>query len=180
MIAEVLRSRRQELHLTQQAVADHLHVTRQTVSNWETGKNYPDVPTLIELSNYYGLSLDYLLKGDAQMIQQLKKESHFRQTLQMGLFMLLVVLPLDFFSGVLFYGVAHGRSAVQLLPLQLLLFMAICGMVITYRGQFYEAAPDAKSRAVHWLLQGILLLSLLLSFANCVLLVLQFSGVIHF
>lgn len=180
MIAEILRTRRQELHLTQQAVAEKLHVTRQTVSNWETGKNYPDVPTLIELSEYYDLSLDYLLKGDSQMIKQLKKESRLRQTLQAGIFLLLVVLPVDFFSGILFYAALAGRKAADLLPMQLLLLMVIISMIITYGGQFYERVEDKKTRAVHWVLQGVLLLSLLFTFANCLLFILQFSGTIHF
>lgn len=44
MLATILKERRLALNLTQQAVADQLHTTRQTISNWETGKNYPDVP----------------------------------------------------------------------------------------------------------------------------------------
>ncbi|MGV8957399.1 helix-turn-helix transcriptional regulator [Lactococcus lactis] len=39
---------------TQQNVADELFLTRQSLSNWENGENFPDIPTLIELSNYYG------------------------------------------------------------------------------------------------------------------------------
>lgn len=100
MFAEIFKQRRQELNLTQQAVADTLQVSRQTVSNWENGKNFPDIPTLVEISEQYQLSLDYLLKGDPtymkkvaedyQMIQRTtKKKDYVRATL---ILMLLLVV----------------------------------------------------------------------------------------
>ncbi|WP_237580415.1 helix-turn-helix transcriptional regulator [Candidatus Enterococcus leclercqii] len=58
MLAEVIRKRRVDLGLTQQDIATELNVTRQAVSSWENNKTYPDIPTLIALSEYYGLSLD--------------------------------------------------------------------------------------------------------------------------
>ncbi|ANJ68530.1 hypothetical protein OA78_1497 [Latilactobacillus curvatus] len=58
MLATILKERRLALNLTQQAVADQLHTTRQTISNWKTGKNYPDVPMLIAISELYSLTID--------------------------------------------------------------------------------------------------------------------------
>lgn len=75
MLGEILKMNRSERGLTQQQVADELHVSRQTLSNWENGKNYPDIPMLIELSEYYSLSLDYMLKGDASYMNQIKKNT---------------------------------------------------------------------------------------------------------
>lgn len=51
----------------------HSIISRQSLSNWENGKNFPDVPMLIELSNYYDFSLD-IIKGDAQFMKQVKKD----------------------------------------------------------------------------------------------------------
>lgn len=67
MLSEVLKHRRIELELTQEEVAEHLHVARQTVSSWETGKSIPDVPMMLTLSSFYHLSLDYMLKGGSVM-----------------------------------------------------------------------------------------------------------------
>lgn len=47
-------------------MADDLHVSRQTISSWETSHSYPDITSLIALSELYQLSLDNLLKGDAR------------------------------------------------------------------------------------------------------------------
>ncbi|MDT2757267.1 helix-turn-helix transcriptional regulator [Enterococcus asini] len=74
MLAETLKKRRGELHFTQQAVADHLHVTRQAISSWECGKSYPDIPTLVKLSDYYRLSLDQMLKEDGAYLEKIKAE----------------------------------------------------------------------------------------------------------
>lgn len=66
-IGDHLRHARTAQDLTQQTVATRLHVSRQTISSWETGHSYPDITSLIALSDLYQLSLDDLLKGDTQM-----------------------------------------------------------------------------------------------------------------
>lgn len=58
-----LRQARQEIKLTQQAVAAHCKVTRQTVSGWERGDAPVDVSHLSELAVLYGKSTDYLIFG---------------------------------------------------------------------------------------------------------------------
>lgn len=71
---EHLKSERQKRTLTQQEVADTFHVSRQTISSWETEHSYPDIESLINLSNYYQISLDILLKEDSGMTEYLKKQ----------------------------------------------------------------------------------------------------------
>lgn len=75
MLAEILKEKRKEFKLTQQDVANQLNVTRQTVSSWEVGKSIPDIGSLIELSLLYDISLDYMLKGDSQVTEKLKKDT---------------------------------------------------------------------------------------------------------
>jgi len=75
MFSKILKEKRNELNLTQQEVADHLNVTRQTISNWEVGKSYPDIPTLIDISDFYELSLDYMLKGDSDFMKKIEKDT---------------------------------------------------------------------------------------------------------
>lgn len=71
---ETLQCLRKNQGLTQEALGEQLHVTRQTVSNWETGKNYPDLELLVALSNLFDVSLDILLKGDGHMIRKMDQE----------------------------------------------------------------------------------------------------------
>lgn len=75
MLGERLRARRNELGFSQQQAAEMFHVSRQAISNWENNYNYPDVPTLIMISNSYQLSLDDMLKGDPPLIDQLEKDA---------------------------------------------------------------------------------------------------------
>ena len=51
-----------ERNMTQEDFANIFHVTRQTVSNWENEKSYPDLQTLIRISNEFCVSLDTILK----------------------------------------------------------------------------------------------------------------------
>lgn len=72
-IGKRLRGARQAAGLTQDAVAEELCVTRQTISNWEVGKNLPDIYFVLQLSRLYAISVDTLLlnfidyKGDQSM-----------------------------------------------------------------------------------------------------------------
>lgn len=66
--ANVLRKRRKELHLTQQQLADKLHVIRQTLSRWENNLSYPNLDTLVNLSKFSAVPLDILLKGDGNLM----------------------------------------------------------------------------------------------------------------
>ena len=50
--------------MTQEQTAAHIGVTRQTLSSWENGKTYPDIVSLIKLSDLYRLSLDDLLNRE--------------------------------------------------------------------------------------------------------------------
>ena len=74
MFSDIFKKRRNELGWTQQEVANKLFVTRQTISNWENGKNFPDIPTLIKISDQFELSLDYLLKGDEQYVKKVEQD----------------------------------------------------------------------------------------------------------
>lgn len=65
---------RKENQLTQEEFGKLFYVTRQTVSNWENGKSYPDLQTLIDISNQFGISLDVLLKEDPKMVKTIDKE----------------------------------------------------------------------------------------------------------
>ena len=62
-----LKTTRQKAFMTQEAFAKMYSVTRQTVSNWENEKSYPDLSTLVKISDEFNVSLDVLLKGDFRM-----------------------------------------------------------------------------------------------------------------
>ena len=61
-----IRKYRNERTLSQEALAEQVFVSRQTVSNWENDKSYPDVKSLMLLSEVFEVSLDQLIKGDVE------------------------------------------------------------------------------------------------------------------
>lgn len=75
-IGRKLKEARQMRGLTQENAAEKLNVSRQTISNWETEKFYPDILYVLQLSDLYQVSLDELLKGDERMIQHLENSTN--------------------------------------------------------------------------------------------------------
>ena len=70
-----LKSARVEAGLTQENVAETIGVSRQTISNWENNRFYPDIISVISLSDLYSISLDDLLKEDKKMIEYLEEST---------------------------------------------------------------------------------------------------------
>ena len=66
-IGSKIRNARIAAQLTQEQVAETLGVSRQTMSNWENGKTYPDIVSVIKMSDLYVISLDQLLKEKEEM-----------------------------------------------------------------------------------------------------------------
>lgn len=75
-IGRKLKEARIQCALTQEKVAEELQVNRQTISNWENEKSYPDILSVIKLSDLYKISLDELLKGDMNLIKHLEESTN--------------------------------------------------------------------------------------------------------
>lgn len=73
-IGKQIKKYRTEMSLSQDMLAERVYVTRQTISNWETGKNYPDVKSLLLLSSLFDVTLDVLVKGDLKEMKEKVRE----------------------------------------------------------------------------------------------------------
>lgn len=61
--------------MSQEELANRVYVSRQTISNWENNKTYPDVNSLVLLSEVFQVSLDQLIKGDIDAMKEvIRKE----------------------------------------------------------------------------------------------------------
>lgn len=74
-----IKKYRMDFNWSQDELADKVFVTRQTVSNWENDKNYPDIKSLLLLSSVFGISLDTLVKGDLEEMKEQVKEADIKQ-----------------------------------------------------------------------------------------------------
>lgn len=92
-LSKQIKKHRERLSLSQEGLTEKLYVSRQTISNWENEKSYPDVHNLLLLSVLFDVSLDELVKGDVeQMKETIEKTEMDRYTKMMLLFILLTAL----------------------------------------------------------------------------------------
>lgn len=69
-----IKDARLQKNITQEDLAEYLGVTRQTISSWETGKSYPDIISVIKMSDIFDISLDKMLKEDKQLVNNMQKQ----------------------------------------------------------------------------------------------------------
>ena len=62
-----IKKSRTDAKITQEQAAQALGISRQTISNWENERSYPDIVSVLKMSELYSVSLDYLLKGEGPM-----------------------------------------------------------------------------------------------------------------
>ena len=90
-----LKKYRKAHHFSQETLAEKIYVSRQTISNWENDKTYPDIQNLITLSLLFNVTVDELLKGDVEkMKQNVESRKQFissTQTLFMSFAALLIL-----------------------------------------------------------------------------------------
>lgn len=79
-IGKKLKDARNAAKLTQESAAESLGVSRQTVSNWETGKTYPDIVSVIRMSALYSVSLDCLLKEEKTVSNDLNYLNYLEES----------------------------------------------------------------------------------------------------
>ncbi|MCI6089843.1 MAG: helix-turn-helix transcriptional regulator [Solobacterium sp.] len=68
-LGKQIKMYRLENKLSQEELADRIYVSRQTISNWENDKSYPDINSLVLLSEVFKISLDRLIKGDIETMK---------------------------------------------------------------------------------------------------------------
>lgn len=109
-ISKQIKKYRRDSNLSQEDLAQKIFVTRQTISNWETGKNYPDINSLVLLSTLFDVSLDILVRGDLEEMKEeiktedIKKFNHDGMVFTV-LLIASVVLPVPLFIYLNFIGI---------------------------------------------------------------------------
>ena len=105
-IANQIKKLRTKSGMSQDELAGRIFVSRQTVSNWENEKTYPDIKSLLLMSEVFNSSLDTLIKGDlSEMKRQIDEQEFTRFTRDsyilaaLMLLMILAPIPLAHFFG---------------------------------------------------------------------------------
>ena len=138
IFSERLKEEREKRNWSQSDLAEKIHVSRQSVSKWETGKNYPSIEIIIHLSDLFGITIDELLRSDEELTQKVIEDSKqlaypkwkvfFDSLFMIGVFLFIakiVVWMLNKFAGASITIVADAPYVMNLLPL---VFMIIGGI----------------------------------------------------
>lgn len=110
-LGKQIKKYRNNINLSQEQLAERIFVSRQTISNWENDKNYPDIKSLLLLSKVFEVSLDDLVKGDLEeMKKQINNEDikEFKKLdiiLTIG-FILVIFTPIPLLKMLEFVGIA--------------------------------------------------------------------------
>lgn len=100
--SDKLKLARQQHQYTQTQVAEQLHVSSKTISSWENARSFPDIGTLVKISDLYDISLDRLLREDQNMMDHyeaidkhaLRDKRIFQVTYFVNLILLLGIVSL--------------------------------------------------------------------------------------
>ncbi|HDR7719395.1 TPA: helix-turn-helix transcriptional regulator [Bacillus albus] len=133
IFSERLKEEREKRNWSQSDLAEKIHVSRQSVSKWETGKNYPSIEIIIHLSDLFGITIDELLRSDEELTQKVIEDSKqlaypkwkvfFDSLFMMGVFLFLtkiVVWMLNKFAGASITILADAPYVMNVLPLILM------------------------------------------------------------
>lgn len=83
-LGKQIKKHRQEVQLSQEELAERVYVSRQTISNWENDKSYPDVNSLVLLSEIFQISLDNLIKGDIEVMKDVIQKEEIEKMNRYG------------------------------------------------------------------------------------------------
>lgn len=91
-IGEKIKENRLKKEWTQGYLAELLNVSRSAVSSWEVGRNYPDLDTVIAISDLFDISLDQLLREDREMTKMVTKKVKMNRVYRLLLLLIAALL----------------------------------------------------------------------------------------
>lgn len=111
---KTIKNKRLELEMTQQSLSEILHITRQTLSRWENGSSYPNLDTVVMLSDVLNISLEELLKGEKNtMVETISNDVRNKHKYK-NLTYLLVILGLILFIWLTILGIGRAKQVASI------------------------------------------------------------------
>lgn len=156
-IREQLKQQREQRHWSQQDLAERLQISRQSVSKWERGTALPSFANVVAISDLFGLSIDELIRGDTELMDQLTVADEedvgpVGRVIYGGLFWGVIGFLVTWALGLDY----QDTATLLQLPI-VLVFIAL--LLTIYANQQHHRAP--LSRAVIWLSIGLIALMVL-------------------
>lgn len=105
-VKHTIKQLRTEKGIRQGELADQLHVTRQAVSNWENGKTQPDIETLTQIAEYFGVSIERLIYGKARPRWHFSARFYPDRAIELGMILAVVISYVRWQS--IGWAIVHG------------------------------------------------------------------------
>lgn len=131
-------------NLTQEGLAEICSVTRQTISNWENGKSYPDLETLVLISDTFDVSLDVMLKGDKKMVSEITKEQKHGKYFAIKIIAAIAVAAALVLGGIYFIEVYESYMPYE-----------ETGITVTDNGGVYTDMPYSRYNSYQYITETV-------------------------
>ncbi len=133
-----IKKYRNELSMSQDELAEKVFVSRQSISNWENDKTYPDIKSLLLLSEVFQVSLDQLVKGDLEIMKKEISTQEFVKfekdaSIMTVFFLLMLITPIP---------LAHYLEWIGLA-----VYLVICaiGLYFAFRVEKHKKKHDIQT-----------------------------------
>lgn len=151
---DLLKQKRLASNLTQEQLAEKIYVSLKTISNWERGKTFPDIESLINLSQLYHLSLDNLLVKGSGIVNDYKDKEQLAELSRNKLFqffgptmsstILFIFLFLNEFIPQVLPQQFQVGLGIQIILLAAMLFNVVSAVYIRLKGREIKAKISAN------------------------------------
>ena len=133
-----IKKYRTEAGWSQEELADRVYVSRQTISNWENDKSYPDIKSLVLLSEIFSISIDILIKGDVEIMKR-EIDTHEQEKFESNskvfavLFIAMLILPVPLVMVFKWWGMA------------VYVLIAVVGMYYAFKLEKFKKENDIQT-----------------------------------
>lgn len=151
---DLLKQKRLASNLTQEQLAEKIYVSPKTISNWERGKTFPDIESLINLSQLYHLALDNLLVKGSGIVNDYKDKEQLAELSRNKLFqffgptmsstILFIFLFLNEFIPQVLPQQFQVGLGIQIILLAAMLFNVVSAVYIRLKGREIKAKISAN------------------------------------
>lgn len=129
-ISKCIKEARMRENLSQEDLAEQLSVSRQTISSWENGKSYPDIVSVIKMSDIFNVSLDKMLKEDKKLVNNMQEKMNTVESNKSIIFTILFAII--FFGGVYLFRSFVDIPKIDNLFLNIIMLIIFIVGVLTY------------------------------------------------
>lgn len=105
-VKQSIRQLRKAKGISQEQLAEQLHVTRQAVSNWENGKTQPDIEMLSQIAEYFDVSVERLIYGKEKSKRHVSVQVHPENAIELGMVIAAVISYVEWRS--VGWAILHG------------------------------------------------------------------------